>query len=333
MKLIPFERPVHTTLPSSEQAGYSLLRWGELKIRYEALEDVPFQGFLGPTLRGFIGEALHSMSSSSHPGCDGGTPYTVLFERPRPVDNRPMPAPAFVLQPPSGTVGRLRRGQSLRFGLRVFGDGLPFVPDLIHALDRFGVGHGITRESRRVLLQEVTAFTPDGAVRLFNARDGLHCRDWQSHWTWQGAELLEQRLQHLPDNPHTLQLWFQTPVSLKENGRLLEVIRFPSLVRSVIRNVRAHVRDHCGGALMLDISALLAQAEEIHKIADCTDGFETTRRTRRQARRVPIAGRIGALNFHGDLKPFVPLMLMGDVTQIGRSRAMGFGCFRMRWHA
>ncbi len=241
----------------------------------------------------------------------------------------PDPPPAYLLHPPPPPAERLVIGDTLRFGLTLLGDAVPFAPAVIWALYRYGLYAGLSRERRRCLLIQATAQTPAGEVPIFSGRGGPAALAWDDAWTWSARQYLERRL--CSSVPRRGELTLLTPLELREQGRPVEVLTFQHVVRSLLRNVSAHLRVHGGQSLegVVDFRALKEASSMVTCTRDGTDWLRIERDSSRQQRTIPIDTRVGWLRFEGELEPFIPWLELGTVLGLGKGRSHGFG--NMRW--
>lgn len=312
------------------------IRLARLEFTLEMLEPVPLEGFIGPTLRGFLGKALHdiSLTEAGAPAFAGRSLYFDVFEPPTRENGGG--TPPYVLHPPPRPLAGLARGDVLSFGLTLFGEAVDRAIPLIWALFRHGLAHGLTQQGRRVQLLEVMTVSPLGPIPLFHALRGPVPEAWDPAWTWSADALVAAQClsgQRPPARADAggLELEFLTPLDLREKQVAVEPLEFESLVRSLLRNASSHAEQHGGAPLALDFQGIVAAAREVRLEADDSRLVAVEHVSGRQGRRIAVDARVGRLRYDGPVAPFAPLLTLGATLHAGKGRSMGFGGIRWRW--
>ncbi len=319
--------------PPVPLSTFKNLRWLRLEMRIEAFDPISLEGFVGPTLRGLLGETLHQ---GSWRGCDGNDPdmeslFHTVFTGPPPRPGTPIHPPPFVIHPPGSSGLHLDRGDSFTFGITLFGDAATKAIDLCWLLFRFGLFDGIGRARSRFLVLDVHAVTPGGPVCLFQGTGGPVARKIPPDWTWNGEQFVTRALEQMPRDVRATRLELTTPLDLRARGRAVTRITFRDLLRSILRNLASHARNHGDGPLDLDFESWKAHADTVASGPDRTWAERVVHYSRRQfdrngrPRPIRVATRRGTLDFHGELNPFLPFLVLGAAVHIGKGRTMGFG--------
>jgi hypothetical protein len=309
------------------------LTFGLLQLELEALEPTPLEGFIGPTLRGMLGHAMHAASCTGEgrPAFATGSLYHEVFEAPPPLPGEQDTPPPFVLHAPPEPGTKLRPGDRLDFALTLFGPAVMRTPALLWAVFRYGLREGLSRVRRRFLLRRVLVQTPAGMLEVFRGDTGPCLETWDPDWTWSGAGWLRRRLAQTVPAPTRLAVDLVTPLELRENRAPVEAVAFHHLLRSALRAAYAHTRFNCGASLEIDHSGLAALARNIPRGRDATHTLELQRESSRQGKRIDVPGRQGRLEFYGALELFVPVLTLGEVLHLGKQRTMGMGGVRLEW--
>lgn len=310
---------------------FSDLRLARLEFTLEMLEPVPLEGFIGPTLRGFLGKALHdvSLNEAGAPAFSARSLYFDVFEPPARADGGG--TPPYILHPPSRPLSGLAVGERLQFGLTLFGTAVTRAIPLIWALFRHGLAHGFTQQGRRVQVLEVMTVSPLGPIPLFHASRGPVPERWDPAWTWQADALIAAQLPPGDGAGSVVALEFLTPLDLREKQRAVAPLTFDSLVRSLLRNASAHAEQHAGVEIPLDYQEITAAARQVQLDEDDSRLVRIAHVSGRQKRRIEVDARVGQIRYRGELAPFVPLLTLGSILHAGKGRAMGFGDIRWRW--
>lgn len=243
-------------------------------------------------------------------------------------DQHPRP---YVTRPPRHSTGVYAPGDTIEFGVALFGSAATFYPYIVmavHELERIGLGmRQSERGGRRGLLRlsAITAENPLTGVR-------------QTLYTAEGGAIREPALPigptevrsyaaTLPEDRLTLQ--FETPLRLIEQGRLLKRIALRPLIQRLMRRLDDLCNAYGDGSLNLDFRGLLALADEVQVVEDHTRWIDVVSVSHRHSRRTPIGGLIGRVTFAGALGPLRELIVWGSLIHVGRNCVKGDGWYRI----
>lgn len=120
-----------------------------------------------------------------------------------------------------------------------------------------------------------------------------------------------------------------TPTRLVDAGRLVkpETFTFRAFAGRLFERLDALFLRYGSGSLCVDIAALLILARTIHVVDHTLRWQELFRASARHRRLVPMGGLVGTLTLEGDLLPFLPWLVWGTFTHVGKDAAMGNGCY------
>lgn len=86
---------------------------------------------------------------------------------------------------------------------------------------------------------------------------------------------------------------------------------------------------HCGEELNIDYKLLISQAEKI-KIKDNNLAWiDWERYSSRQDVRMKLGGFVGTVSYEGDFRDFLPLLVIGQYTHIGKNCTFGLGKYEI----
>lgn len=255
-------------------------------------------------------------------------PYTKVFKPFVPPDaerlrkNHDIPRP-FVVKPPLETKTRYHVGEPLVFDFVVVGEAMQYLPYFIVVFREVGHG-GFGLNRARCLLSSVEALTADGSVMsVYDGQEGV-VRPPQDPLTWRN--LVSRTVAF--GNASTLTIRFLTPTMLKTEGEVVTVPPFHVLVKRLRDRMNALSYFYCGQALDLDFKALGQRAEAIKGVAARSQWIHRSRQTRRGEQQ-NLSGFVGAVSYHGDLAPFLLLLVLGEYLHVGKNAPFGNGWYQI----
>ena len=127
-------------------------------------------------------------------------------------------------------------------------------------------------------------------------------------------------------------LEFQSPVRLKYQNRLLTPQRFEvaAILGNLLRRVSMLSYFHGNAPLELDFKSLTAAARSTAALSTELKWSEWTRYSSRQKTKMQMGGITGTVQLSGeDIKPFWPLLWIGQWLHIGKATSMGLGHYQI----
>lgn len=243
-------------------------------------------------------------------------------------DQRPRP---YVTRPPRDGARTYAPGETLHFGIALFGSATAFYPYVVmavHELERGGLGMRLPNLGGRrgaLRLSAIAAVNPLTGDRqmLSTADNGVI----QEPALPIGAAEVRAYAARLPSEQITLR--FETPLRLIEQDRLVKRIALRPLIQRLMRRLDDLCIAYGDGPLNLDFRALLAIAEGVQVVEDRTRWVDVVSVSHRYGRRTPIGGLIGSATFAGDLGPLRELLVWGSLVHVGRNCVKGDGWYRV----
>ncbi|MGQ9682591.1 MAG: CRISPR system precrRNA processing endoribonuclease RAMP protein Cas6 [Anaerolineae bacterium] len=313
-----------------------------LEFTLEALTPVSLNEHQGSALRGALYHGLRAFCAQRErttcAGCLvlGVCPVAALVSTldPEGVRGQDLPRP-YVLEPPLDRRTRLAPGERLTFGLTLLGAALPLFPYVVQALRRLeeiGLGKGAAGGRRgRVRLVEAWAANPLSGER----QPVLHAGETivQMPDVPVTAEQVRAVAAHWPRARLALQ--FLTPTRLMAEGRLVRRPEFGILFHRLWQRVAdlADCRSLSGGSAAErqppDPYRLVGLARQVRLVRDGTHWVELESYSTRQGRATPIGGFVGRATYEGDLEPFLPWLVWGQVLHVGKDAVKGNGWYRL----
>jgi len=294
----------------------------------------------GATLRGSFGQTLKRLAcfhdsaicDARPPACS--CPYGFLFA-PRIPEGCPRfrageeIARPFVIEPPRDEKRQYRPGETVVFNLLLFGKATEHLPWFLVTFRELP-SIGIPPHRGRVTLQEVWAVDDLSGVkqRVYSAADQLVKTSGLS-LSW---EALTATASRYPTDRLTLR--FLESTHLRYLSRSVRQIEFPILVSRLLQRVETLAGLYgdpsgVGAGWSEAARALIQAAREVTILRDETTWDAWKRFSTRQQQEVPVEGVVGAITYAGDLAPFLPLLLVGQYTHVGKGCVFGLGRYEV----
>ena len=233
----------------------------------------------------------------------------------------------FTVEPPLGSAGAIAPGDPFEFGLTLVGDAVGLLPYLLAGVSHMGAtGMGDRRVAPgRFKLREVWAVDPPGGHQhrlMSHDEETITMPDLPiTH-----AAALE-RASRLPREAIALELL--TPLRLVGEGKLVHRVAFEPLLRRLLRRLDQLSLITTGAGLDLPFGELVDAARAVRVARDDTRWLDATSHSSRTGRSTPIGGLVGAVTFVGDLTPFLPWLVWGEIAHVGKDATKGNGWYRL----
>ena len=252
-------------------------------------------------------------------------------------------------------VFRYEPGERLVFGLTLYAQAMQLFPYVVLALQEFETGglgrkceqydgrwrrgrlavsavwaeNPLTGEQQPVLRQGSRQVqVPDvpvthGQMMRMASGEWRRANDSNGEWRMAGESSIHHAL---------LTLHFLTPARLIEAGRLLkpETFRFRPFFQRLLERLEALSEAFCDTPLAVDFPALLAAAEAVQVVDKRLAWEELHSYSTRRHGESPISGLVGRVMLQAeDWTPFLPWLLWGQFTHVGKDAVKGNGLYQM----
>jgi hypothetical protein len=127
----------------------------------------------------------------------------------------------------------------------------------------------------------------------------------------------------------TVTLRLQTPLRLVSDGVLVHRLTFATLIRRIIGRLADLSGAYGTMPLTGDLVPLLTAADQIMVTHDATRWLDVTSHSSRLQRSTPIGGLVGVIGFTGNLAPFLPFLIWGELVQLGKDTTKGNGLYQI----
>ncbi|MCC7106762.1 MAG: CRISPR system precrRNA processing endoribonuclease RAMP protein Cas6 [Chloroflexi bacterium] len=310
-----------------------------LRFRAEVTSPLLLPPAAGAALRGALFGALRAQFCLAGGGPFRGRPdlardCPVCFLL-APVDERnvrgqDIPRP-YVLQAPSATARPYAVGETFEFGLATFGRALGHFPYAllgVQEMGRRGIGAGRSGGFR---LAEVWAEDPLGGrqERLYRAGEAAV----RAPALPIGAEQVQAEAEAITaaGGDRRLRLDFLSHTRLIAARQLVkpETFDFQVLFARLVERLQALCAHYGDGAESFEAAARLGAAADVRIVERRLVWQELFRASGRHERMLPMSGLLGSVWLEGDLRPFLPWLVWGSLTQVGKDATMGNGQYRL----
>ncbi len=315
--------------PPSALASLQLARF---RLRLRPRETLLLPPYKGSALRGGFGQVFRRIACL---GAERGfgecllgerCPYHYIFETPPPagsvvLDKVPTAPQPFVLEPPPETKRIYEPGEELSFHLVLIGKALDYLPYFIYTFDELG-RVGLGRGKGKYMLEAVAWLDEAGnAVPIYDGgrkvlTDSFHALS----------------LSQLPVPSPSLSeisVSFLTPTRLKYENQLAADCEFHVLFRSLVRRIALLDYFHCGGEFPPERREFVERARAVETVASDLRWVDWERYSNRQQTRMRLGGFVGQVTYRGDFTEFLPYLLLGTYTHVGKGATFGLGGYQI----
>jgi CRISPR-associated endoribonuclease Cas6 len=303
-----------------------------------AKEAIQLPEYKGSTFRGGFGHALKQVWCLRPQGricerCQNPTAcaYSYIFETPRAfgketyvvAENLPHP---FVLIPPLTKAREIAAGESFAFGLNLFGSGITLVESFIYAFDKLG-DIGIGPGQKRFALEKVT--NADGSL-VYAKNSALDERQVRVI-NYDELAAQEGEAEDSGRNGKLITLEFLTPTHVIHHGRPTIELTWEFFFRGLLRRASLLAEVHGGTKWELGYKNLIDTAcNAVTLKSRNLEWQDWERYSNRQERRMKFWGFVGSVVFEGNLKPYLPLIKLGEYIHLGSKTSFGMGKYEIR---
>jgi hypothetical protein len=288
--------------------------------------------YAGSTLRGAFGHALKKTAcitrQSDCKTCPlyRSCPYPAIFAPPPPETHSlqkfsEIPAP-FIVEPPAWGERHYGKEDILSFEFILIGRALAQLPLIVYAWQR-ALETGIAKGDGTAKLKRVSLIEETGETLLYSQEEG----QIKTHI----AELTSACIETYQADPQHISLHIETPLRIQHNGHPKPPNELTSrdLLITLLRRIALISEFHIGKKLEVDFQELGEAANQITSNKNLK-WQDWTRYSSRQKKEMILGGVMGEWQLQGNLKPFVPLLKLGQWLHIGKNASFGLGRYRLK---
>ncbi len=301
-----------------------------------ALDKIHLPPYKGSVIRGGFGHTFKKLVCTyprmCHKKCQVGNDcaYGYVFETAPPADakalslNNQIPRP-YIIEAPRDRRELIIPGEQLSFGLTLVGYGMNLFPHFLAVFRELG-WQGLGRTRGRYELLAIDAVSPyDGQVQAVYRQDNGQVAITDLVLT--GNTFMAGAEQMCSDR---VSLEFFTPVRIKHKGQIVrQGPSFQALVKSLLGRASSLSLFHCDQQLEVDFRGLIDQAAQVELTDSRTRWEKAVHYSGRQQKTLLQEGLVGRVTYQGNLQPYLPLLLLGELIQAGKGTVRGNGQYQI----
>jgi len=297
------------------------------------LRTIRLPDFPGSTFRGGFGHVFKKVVCAfKDVECDQCSirhtcVYSYVFETPpgsdteimRKYDRAPHP---FVIEPIADGKTLYDVNDVLRLRVILIGNASSYYPYFIYAFRELGK-IGIGKERGHYVLDSVYSENSTGKKKKIYHQDSKELTSPYRDIT------LEAMIKDIDTDTGTVRCRFVTPTRLQYEGEISSRLDFHILIRNLLRRISLLAYFHCGMKLDVDFAGLIERAKKVETIQHRTERYDWTRWSNRQQRRMTLPGQVGSVTYTGELREFMPFLVLGQYTHVGKNATFGLGKYEI----
>jgi len=130
-------------------------------------------------------------------------------------------------------------------------------------------------------------------------------------------------------SPVTISVSFLTPTRLKYENQLTTDCEFHVFFRNLVRRIALLDYFHCGGEFPPERREFVDRARAVETVASDLRWVDWERYSNRQQTRMRLGGFVGQVTYRGDFIDFLPYLLLGTYTHVGKGATFGLGGYEI----
>lgn len=231
--------------------------------------------------------------------------------------------PRYAIHAPMLFKSKIEPGETISFDLTLFGDGTRHAlhcMETLHEVALAGLGHrSSTGERGTARLVSVESVTPTATLPIFGEGE----QSFALPTPFPTSEILSMIKGVMTCH---INLLCDTPLHLKTDNRVCMSSPDFSLI---VKRMLGRMNQFIPMPFTLEKKILIEQSMEIaegpHEISWC----DLHRWSARQGKDLLHGGIVGALDYMGEMTPFLPWLVLGQWLQLGSKTTFGFGAYRL----
>ncbi len=210
----------------------------------------------------------------------------------------------------------------LDFHLILIGRAVDYIPYFIFAFEEMG-RTGIGKNKGKYSLEKVISLKDHRDILIYDGKS--HFKD--NFQVIESGDLIQDAAKF---NHREMTLRVLTPVRIKYEGKLPRDIDFEIVIRNLLRRLSRLAEVHCDEKWELDWKGLIEKAKEVKTVRSDLKWHDWERYSERQRTKLKMGGLLGEITFDGDLKEFIPFLVLGEYLHIGKGTVFGLGKYEIQ---
>ena len=295
----------------------------------------------GSAIRGALFHALRNQFCFNKKAKDCGEcavwatcPICFLVATRNPNSERGVDVPRpYIIEPPLDGKISYEPGETLEFGLTMFAQALNLFPYLVlgsKALEQGGLGKKLRREDGR-WRRGTFAVREIGALNRLSGERQPVLRAGDAMVSVPDLPVTNEQVQALAAQlpRERITLVFKTPTRIIEQSKLQHRPTFRPLIQRLHQRLRDLTREFTDATWELDLRQVMAEAEAVQVAEDQTRWVELDSFSTRRSTSTPMGGLVGQVTFEGNLEPFLPWLVWGEIVHVGKDAVKGNGWYEI----
>ena len=295
----------------------------------------------GSAIRGALFHALRNQFCFNKKAKDCGEcavwatcPICFLVATRNPNSERGVDVPRpYIIEPPLDGKISYQPGETLEFGLTMFAQALNLFPYLVlgsKALEQGGLGKKLRREDGR-WRRGTFAVREIGALNRLSGERQPVLRAGDAMVSVPDLPVTNEQVQALAAQlpRERITLVFKTPTRIIEQSKLQHRPTFRPLIQRLHQRLRDLTREFTDATWELDLRQVMAEAEAVQVAEDQTRWVELDSFSTRRSTSTPMGGLVGQVTFEGNLEPFLPWLVWGEIVHVGKDAVKGNGWYEI----
>jgi len=214
--------------------------------------------------------------------------------------------------------GKILPGENLfSVNIILIGKAIKYLPYFFLSFQQLGE-QGLGQQRKHFIVQEVTQYYPVQKLVYSLSQNTLQQPDSGFLNLTAGDNFSNQ-----------ITVRFLTPTRIKYNGKLLSLVEFHHLVRSLIHRITLLAEHWCDTRIEYNWKDLIKESECV-KIKNCKIKWvELARYSSRQKTKMKMGGIVGEITYKGAITNFYPLLQLGSYLHTGKNTTFGLGKYEI----
>jgi len=300
------------TVPGAKLISPGGFVTGCYQFTLQLSQPVNLPEYKGDVLHRALGKALAQISPRTGK----------YFFRPQPPPDWSSPGQTppkpFLILPPQDAKTRYRKGDTLEFGITLFGSANQYLTLVFAALEKLGHDTGLHHDHGRYIIQRLRQITPTGAQTLFNGQQPPTPPNPVT-----GAQIFTTT----PNTSQSITIDIHTRLRLKSHGKLVRnQLPLPTLTDRLAGRINTLAAMYCGGLLLPpeEKTALITLARTA-----CIQQDNTRWRDWDRNEHIKFGGLTGSITYGNVPAVLLPWLSLGQWIGVGGKTSFGLGVYSL----